>query len=259
MPSGRNHPVIKRLKGRLCAHRGLHSKEKGLPENSLGAFAEAVRLGYGMELDVRMSADGNLFVIHDNNTARVTGENLDIDKSTGEQIKALRLEGTQYAIPEFSEVLSLVGGRVPLIIELKTEKNNCKALGEAVFEQLEGYKGDYVIESFDPRMVRWTKNNHPDVARGQLIIYSRRHGNKKIPVAVDFAAQNLLSNCLTRPDFIAIHYPDRGGNMLKMCRKMGVEEIDWTLRSQEELDTCRRDKVLAFIFENFIPDEKTAL
>lgn len=255
LPSLRRHKVLERCLGRQYAHRGLHSKEKDIPENTLAAFRAAVDNGYGIELDVRLDADGKLFVMHDDNTQRMTGVDMLISKSHCDEIKALRIIGTDEYIPTFAEVLELVDGKIPLIVELKAIPGRISELGKRTFELLDNYKGDFVVESFDPRMVRWVRRHRPNVARGQLITYFRRHGDKKVPPIIDFMTHNLLFNVGVRPDFVAIYYPDRSSISLKLCRLLGVAEVDWTITSQEQFDICRADKVKSVIFEGFIPDE----
>jgi len=256
LPSLRRHETLERCLGRQYAHRGLHSKERNIPENSLAAFKAAVDDGYGIELDVRLDADEKLFIMHDDNSRRMTGVDLLISKSHYDEIKALRLGGTDEKVPTFAEVLELVDGKIPLIVELKAIPGRINVLGERVFELLDNYKGDFVVESFDPRMVRWVRRHRPHIARGQLISYFRRHGDKKIAPAIDFMTHNLLFNIGTRPDFVAMYYPDRNSISLKLCRLLGAVEIDWTITSQEQLDICRRDNVRSVIFEGFIPDKE---
>lgn len=256
LPSLRRHKTLERCLGRQYAHRGLHSKEKNIPENSLAAFKAAVDGGYGIELDVRLDADGKLFIMHDDNALRMTGADMFISKSHYDEIKALRLGSTDEKIPTFAEVLELVDGKIPLIVELKAIPGRIDELGKRVFELLDSYEGDFLVESFDPRMVRWVRKHRPHIARGQLISYFRRHGDKKISPAIDFMTHNLLFNIGARPDFVAMYYPDRKSISLKLCRLLGAVEIDWTITSQQQLDICRKDKVKSVIFEGFIPDEK---
>lgn len=256
LPSQRRHEVLQRCLGRQFAHRGLHSKEKNIPENSLAAFKAAVDSGFGIELDVRLDADGNLFVMHDNNALRMTGVDMLISKSHYEEIRELRLTGTDECIPTFAEVLELVDGKIPLIVELKAIPGRISELGERVFELLDDYKGDFLVESFDPRMVRWVRKHRRNIARGQLISYFRRHGDKNISPVIDFMTHNLLFNIGARPDFVAMYYPDRSSVSLKLCRLLGATELDWTITSQKQLDICRADNVKSVIFEGFIPDEK---
>ncbi len=254
MPSMRRHKVMKRCNGRQFAHRGLHDSSKRIPENTLAAYRQAVEKGYGIEFDVRVTADGVPVVMHDPNTKRMTGTDLVVNEVNYSQLTGLRISGTDQHIPTLAEVLTLVKGQVPLIVELKIDKNNFDVLGEKVFELLDKYKGDYLIECFDPRMLSWVRKNRPRAVRGQLVMFYKRHGDKTMPPIVDFVAHNLITNVIARPDFISVYYPDRGKLPFTLCRLLGAYEFDWTVTSQKQLDICRNDGVESTIFEGFIPD-----
>ena len=150
------------------AHRGLHDKEKGVPENSLMAFDLAVRGGFGMERDLQLPQDGQVVVHHDRTIARTCGVDRNIDQMTYEELSGYRLFGTQEKVPLFAEVLRQVDGRTPLIVELKSYTRQEELCQKAV-DLLQGYEGLYCVESFDPRIVRWFKKNRPDIVRGQLM------------------------------------------------------------------------------------------
>ena len=114
------------------AHRGLHDREKGIPENSMAAFKRAAANGFGAELDVHLLKDGTLAVFHDSDLRRCANVDGQIEDLTLEELKQLRLEGTDEQIPTFDEVLALFESATPLIIELKTARGNHQALAKAV-------------------------------------------------------------------------------------------------------------------------------
>lgn len=128
------------------AHRGLWNAQR--PENSLSAFRSAVDSGYGIELDVHRTKDGVLVVHHDDNLKRVCGVDRRIAQSTLAEVRACHLSGTDEVVPTFDEVLEAVGGRVPLIVELKVEQN-VDSLCSAVRERMQHYNGLWCMESFD--------------------------------------------------------------------------------------------------------------
>lgn len=108
------------LKGyQKVAHRGLHAAGKGVPENSLPAFRAAAEAGYAIELDVHRASDGTLVVFHDHDLRRMTGARGTVERMDFRSLRRLRLGGTACTIPLLREVLECVGGRVPLLIELK--------------------------------------------------------------------------------------------------------------------------------------------
>lgn len=247
--------------GSFYAHRGLHTD--GVPENSLPAFAAAVNSGYGIELDVHLTADGELVVHHDDSIKRLTGEDGKISELTAAELTSKKLCGTEATIPLFSEVLSLVNGKVPLIVELKRDPKDAPApLCERVFSALDAYKaetdGKYCVESFNPYVVNWCRKNRSDIFRGQLTeaFYSRGKKTK-----IMYMMENLLINILGRPDFVAYNVQDRGNFSLRVWQKIYSAPIAfWTIKSQAELDAARRDygNKVAIIFEGFIPETDSA-
>ena len=244
----------KKLLGRRYAHRGWHDKP-AVPENSLAAFRRALDKGWGAELDVHLLKDGTLAVFHDSDLRRCAGEEGDIEDLDREGLARLRLEGTEEPVPLFDEVLALFEGKAPLIIELKSHKNNYKALTEAVIARLDRYKGDYCVESFDPRVLMVLRRERPAILRGQLAM-DFRPGGEPLPGWQRFALRNLLMNFLTVPDFIAYRFEDRQRLALKLCRRVwGVKEASWTLRSMDDLLSAEAAGSMP-IFECFDPDQK---
>lgn len=254
MAPRRRYPVmLEQFRGGQFAHRGLHDASKGVPENTLSAFQRAIDHGYGMEFDVRFTKDRQLVIMHDDSLERMTGMKALTSQTPLAQLESLRVLGTDQAIPRFEQVLELVNGRVPLIIELKVCGNDYAELGKAVCRVLDGYNGPYIIESFDPRLVHWLRVNRPDMVRGQLMEYYRRHGSKNFPVVLDFIIHSHIINCYGRPDFVAINYADRDTLPMKLSRRLfDTPEFDWTVTSQEQADASRKDGS-GYIFEGFIP------
>lgn len=248
----RSHPAWETLARFRYAHRGLHDQEHGVPENSLPAFQRAVNRGYGAELDVHLTKDGKLAVIHDGTLQRMCGAEGEVCEKTWEELSALHLDGTGYKIPLLSEVLPLFEGKTPLIIELKTDHGNADALSEAVCAMLDRYHVDYCIESFDPRVLMWLRKHRPDICRGQLSA-NFLHGKSENGFLGRFCLTFLLSNCLTVPDFIAYDHVTRCRVPLALARRVwGVREVSWTIRSPAQLEQCENAGRIP-IFENFIP------
>lgn len=246
----RPSPLMKKLAKSVYAHRGLHGN--GLPENSLGAFRAALEHGYGIELDVHLAKDGSLPVFHDSTLNRVTGLEGKLCDLNAEQWERIPLAGTQETIPHFGQVLELFAGRQPMIIELKPDGNNQEALCARVCEALEGYEGDYCLESFDPRCIRWLRKHRPDLLRGQLSENFFRTQNT-LPGILRFCMTFLLSNAFTRPDFVAYCFEDRVHPSVRLCRRLwGVTGVSWTIRSREDFDTALAEGWIP-IFENFLP------
>lgn len=249
----KGHPKWELLKKYRYAHRGFHDKPV-IPENSLPAFRRAIEHGFGAELDVHLLRDGTLAVFHDSDLRRCANVDGQIEDLTLEELKQLRLEGTDEQIPTFDEVLALFESATPLIIELKTARGNHHALAKAVCERLDTYKGEFCIESFDPFALIDVKKLRPEICRGQLSMNFEKD-KAGLPWYKRFIAGNLLLNFLTVPDFIAYKFEDRKGYCLRACvRTWGAQEVSWTIRKKEDLLACEADGSIP-IFERFDPDE----
>lgn len=246
----RKHPGLAALRGWNYAHRGLHDQTR--PENSMAAFAAAVEHGYGIELDVHLLKDGGLAVIHDSPLVRTTGAEGAVEQLDTSMLQNYRLEGTDQTIPTLAQVLELVDGKTPLIVELKAVGSNHAALTEAVCRQLESYKGLYCLESFDPRCIRWLKQHRPQLIRGQLASnYLKRKVNQPWPLR--FIITFVLTNFMTRPDFVAYNFADRKCLGPVLARKLwGLQGVAWTLRSPQEHAQAVEEGWLP-IFENYTP------
>lgn len=257
MPKLRRNPDSKKLDGWLYAHRGLHDNESEAPENSLRAFERAVEQSYGIELDVQLTKDLVPIILHDYNLKRACNADFKISEHNYEELKDFKLFKSQEKIPTFKEVLELVDGKVPLIIELKIPWQPGK-LCEAVSGMLKDYKGIYCIESFNPFGLMWYKKYQPNVVRGQLatdFIREKIEGNR----IQYFLLKHLLFNFLSKPDFIAYHHVYKKGVSFSICRKLyGVKTVAWTIQTQKDYDNSRKYYEL-FIFDSFIPEDKEKL
>ena len=251
MPRVLHRPDMTPFKGRFYAHRGLHDNASQAPENSMPAFKKAVEAGYGIELDIQLTKDQQVVVFHDDLLQRVCGVEGKVSDYTYEQLQEFRLCKSEERIPLFTEVLKLVDGKVPLIVEFKGNDSTDTSLCPIGAELLERYKGLYCVESFNPIMVAWYRKNRPQVVRGQLA--ERFFSNTKKTVLY-FALQNLLFNFYTKPDFIAYKWSDRKTLARKLCRRLyGTTAVAWTIQSQEALEVSRKSFDI-FIFDSFIPD-----
>ena len=231
------------------AHRGLHGN--GEAENSMSAFAKAVEMGFGIELDVRLSSDGELVVFHDDTLERVTKEYGKVDSKTAAELSKIKLAATKDTIPTFKEVLRLVNGKVPLLVEIKEDAGNYGVTRKTV-EILKEYKGDFIIESFNPLSLRVIRKEMPDVMRGFLS--QNFLTEKKYRKPLYFLLQNLLLNCICRPDFIAFKHSHYKNPALKLTRDMfGAATLAWTVTSIEEENAAYKNGFDSVIFEKYIP------
>ena len=229
------------------AHRGLHSRDKKTPENSLAAFKAAVSAGYGVELDVQLSKDGYVCVFHDDDLKRVCGKEGKIWDYTLAELREMRLCGTSETIPLFEEVLSVMGGKAPVICELKTGPRNKELCGKTL-ALIKNYKGDICIESFDPTIVAWFRFRAPKLLRGQLSAPIDEY--KDQGPALGFALSHCLLNFLSRPHFIAYKIGPRPLSV-HLSEALGAMKVGWT--SHDAKSEAKRDAV---IFEFYRPGIK---
>ena len=219
------------------AHRGLHSKT--VPENSLTAFQKAVEGRFPIELDVHLIKSGEVVVLHDDNLKRMCGIEKEIAKCTFTEIRELYLKHTRERVPLLSEVLAVVNGKVPLLIELKYDQPTGK-LEAAVIEILKNYKGKYALQSFSPLSLRWLKKNAPDVPRGQLASDFKNSG--EVSSIMKPALKNLWFSPLNKPDFISYDIHALPNKRVEKMRAQGLPVLGWTVKkvaeSQEALKYC---------------------
>ena len=210
------------------AHRGVHMTED-CPENSMPAFEKAVEMGLGIELDIHLSRDEQLVVFHDDNLRRMTGANEYIKYLTYEQIQAYSLANTDCKIPLLSQVLDMVKGRVPVLIEIKSN-NNMKKLVPKLKQLLDTYKGVVFIQSFDPFALRKCYKQIPNIIRGQLASFFT---NKEFKLSWYKKAiiKRLILKSFSHIDFVSYdvrHLPNR------YVSKFNVPVLAWTIRTEDE-------------------------
>ncbi len=240
--------------GLMAAHRGLYEKDQSVPENSLEAFRRAAAYGCGVELDVQLSKDGAVVVFHDDTVDRMTTEKGRVDSFTLEELQAMPLKGTEHRMPLFTDVMAVLDGVCPTIVELKSTPNY-QELCEKTLAILRTLKGPYCVESFDPRIVRWFYKNAPDLVRGQLteaFSYWRREGH--LPLWRCFMMHTLCMNFLTHPQFIAFGRGHRPLCML-LGRKLGTKTVFWTERPDSDHETLAK-RYDCRIFEHYRPETR---
>lgn len=234
------------------AHRGLHNTTRA--ENSISAFRAAVDSGFGIELDVRLSSDGELVVFHDDTLDRMTVETGRVDQRTVEELSKIRLADTEDTIPTFKEVLDVVGGKVPLLVEIKEDAGKYGVTRKAA-EILAEYSGDYIVESFNPLALAEFKKLRPKVLRG--VLSQNFMNEKQYRKPMYFILQLLLLDVICRPDFIAFNHAHYKNAALNLTRGLfGVPTLAWTVRKSEEGRAALEHGFDGVIFENYIPDKK---
>lgn len=237
------------IKNNLFAHRGLHTLDRKVPENSLLSYLKAMDKGYGIELDINVLKDGNVICLHDNNFRRMCNINKNVNEVNYEDIKDYKLYNTNESIPLLKEALKLINGKVPLLIELKPF-GNYKLLCEKFIETMKDYKGIYAIHSFNPFVLKWFKKYYPNIIRGQISEYFKKD---KMNFIQKFVLKHMFFNFITKPDFINYGIHDIPNKMLDKYQRKGVMVICYAARSQKELDLAKKYYSNA-VFEFFIPE-----
>jgi len=227
------------------AHRGLHTKE--LPENSLGAFANAIEFGYPIELDVQLIADGTVVVFHDYALSRMTGKDGYTKNLTESELSSYKLAKTEYSIPTLKQVLEFVDGQVPILIEIKNE-GKVGELEPKLWDILKEYNGEFAVQSFNPYSLEWFKLNAPNVWRGQLSSFLKK---SELSFFKRFALKAMLLNKkISCPHFISYDSKFLPNFYVKRYKKLPL--LAWTISSQSEYM-----KIIKYcdniIFENFEP------
>lgn len=240
---------IRHYLGQNYAHRGFFSNQGDAPENSLRAFENAVKEGYGIELDVQLTKDKQLIVFHDNTLSRMCGIDVVVREKTYEELCELTLLSTQCRIPLLSEVLQVVNGQVPLLIEIKLpvfSTHTCRIADDL----LQSYQGKYCIESFNTLALLWYRIHRPEIVRGQLSGNLTQAGSGD-NLFLCFLVKYLLTNFLSRPDFIAFCYKDTKNLSFWINKHIfRAATFAWTIDTPTAYEACLKH-FDSYIFEGF--------
>jgi glycerophosphoryl diester phosphodiesterase len=217
------------------AHRGLWSKA-GPPENSLGAFEAACEAGYGIELDVQLSSDGEAMVFHDGKLARLTGREGRIADYTAADLGEIRLGGSEDTIPTLSDTLTLVGHRAMVHIELKTAYGEVGPLEQRVYEILIDHNGPVAVIGFNPYSHAWFADRHPDILRGLDSHSYAAADNGRLAPEQRKSFQRLEHVAIARPHFLALGLDMLPNARADAMREDGMPIVAWTVRQPDEWD-----------------------
>ncbi len=249
MPRMFKRPSNKAFRGYYYAHRGFYNNETQAPENSMKAFELAVKKGYGIELDVQLSKDRVPVVFHDDSLFRSCKVKGEVKDYMYQELMQFSLFDSKEKIPRFEQVLSLVNGKVPLIVEIKCDDSKVN-ICQIVYDLLKEYQGVYCVESFNPFVVHWFKKHAKGILRGQLSSNYAMIGNTHF---LQKCVGYLLFNFWGKPDFIAYDCYYVNTISRSICRNLYRSlSVAWTITSQKQLDGLK-DKYDLFIFEDFEP------
>lgn len=231
----------------VYCHRGYFDNEE-IPENSLPAFEKSAEKGLAIELDVRPTRDREIVVFHDSNISRMCGADKRVRDLSFAELSEYRLLGTEERIPLFSEVLKVCGG-VPIYCEVKTEGSEVEPeFLQKVYELIKSYDGQIVVVSFSPFVLKWFRENHPELIRGQLSAGAEHLGGSGRAVA--FYLSNLMTNFMAKPDFVSYRFDDKSLGLF-MNKIYGTRLVAWTVRSMEDVETAAMAGYSTFVGEHF--------
>ncbi len=231
------------------AHRGLWSPN-GAPENSLGAFQAACAAGYGIELDVQLSADGEAIVFHDEDLERMTGVPGRLCDHTAAELSALRLKGSDERIPTLLETLALVGHRAMVHVELKTPFGQVGPLEQRVHEVIIDHNGPVCVIGFNPYSHAWFAERFPGVLRGLNSYSYKRAPHMDEDQRASFAKLEHIA--IAKPHFLALGLDMLPSRIAAGLRGEGLPIVAWTARDPQQWEAIR-EGCDNLIFEGFRP------
>ena len=238
---------------RPIAHRGLHNARQGVIENTETAFKAAMAKGYGIECDLQAASDLEPMVFHDERLKRLTTAKGLVRQHSPAELKRLHMRRTSDRIMRLAEMLEMVAGKVPLLIEVKSDWAREDDFAVAVARRLRSYKGPYGIMSFDPNRVRPFRDLLPHAPRG--IVAGGIRSDLTMPRWIrHWNARKLLTNHIARPDFINYFVRGLPGAAPVLSRRPGdLPLFTWTVRSPADRAKAMR-YADAMVFEGFEPE-----
>ena len=238
------------LTARPIAHRGLHDASRGVIENSLGALLAAISKGYAVECDLRLSRDGKVFVFHDDDLGRLTGESGPFFARDSGELERIGLSGSKDKIASLEKWLATAQGAVPLILELKSDFSGTLALAAAVAAALGEYKGPVALKSFDPALIAVLRTTDAHWPLG--IVAQESYADFAGLSETQCITLSLFTHVAeTKPDFLSWRAADLPHPLCELARACaGMPVMTWTIRSSEQAAAVKKyaDQI---VFEGF--------
>lgn len=240
------------LVARPIAHRGLHTKSKGIIENTAGAFEAAIKGDYAIECDVQLTSDGEAIVFHDDDLDRLTEAKGPVKALTALALQKVRLKATSDRMQTLAELLEQVDGRTTLVIELKSLWDGNEVLAKRALQVLESYDGPYCLMSFDPDVIACLRVLSPQTVRGIVADRTTDPYYNALPLAKRYAMRTFAHLAETQPHFVSYYWRELPFEPITEIRNAGHPVITWTLRSKEEASQALRycDQIT---FEGYMP------
>jgi glycerophosphoryl diester phosphodiesterase len=245
------------LTARPIAHRGLHDRARGIIENSTAAFAAAVDHGFSMECDVQMTSDGEAVVFHDFDLDRLTGDGGAVVGRTAKALADIALSDSaaRDRIGTLADLIDLVAGRAPIVVEIKSRFDGDLRLTRRVVETLSGRTEPVAVKSFDPRIVAALRVMMPERPRGIVAMSQYEYPDyETVPPAEKRAMAALAHFSEMAPDFISWSVKDLPHAGPQLCRaQLGLPVMTWTVRTPEDVVRARAHAD-QMVFEGFLPE-----
>jgi glycerophosphoryl diester phosphodiesterase len=242
------------LTARQVAHRGLHDRARGIIENMPGAALAAIDGNFGIECDIQLTADGEAMVHHDDALGRLTEGSGALLGKTSNELRAVSFRDTPERMMSLGDLCALVGGRVPIVIEVKSHFDGDRTLVRRMAEVLASYAGPVAAMSFDPDQVKALREAMPELPRG--IVAQRVYTEADWPEATAAQRKDMLHlkhAFETRPHFVAYWVNDLPAPAPWIARHvLGLPLLTWTVRTPQQRERAARhaDQI---IFEGFRP------
>ncbi len=237
------------------AHRGLHGLTDQCPENSLAAVEEAIGRGFGIEIDVQRTADFEAVVFHDTTLNRMTSRLGPVSNWRCSDLTKTPLADTEQTIPTLAQVLDLISGRVPLLVEIKSSPGGIPGvLEQGVSQQLRRYKGPVAVMSMNPAPLKWLGFLAPGIPRGDVI--TKVHSSKPVTRLLKVTKrlkQSVGMQSGSGSDFKAVDFELVQEEWAQRERENDRPVLTWTVTSAEDAQVAR-EHADALIFEGFRPD-----
>lgn len=247
------------LTARPIAHRGLHAPSHGVIENTISAARAAIAAGFSVECDVQLAADGELVVFHDETLERLTDDAGSVAMRSAKALKRLKLRGGDDAIPGFSEFLAVIGGRTPIVVEIKSAFDGDTAVAQRTAQALAHYDGPVAIESFDPDQIAFLRARAAalGIAQRPLGVIGEAHYDEADWPQLSPAQRAELTHFLhykrTLPDFLSWRVRDLPHAIPVLLRDaLKIPVTAWTVRSPE-MAARAREWTDQIVFEGFKP------
>lgn len=226
------------------AHRAYHDRAQGRPENSRGAILAAIEAGYGIEIDLQVSADGEAMVFHDDDLDRLTAEKGFVYRRSSADLTNIRLKDCDETIPTLPEVLALIAGRVPLLIEIKDQVNNggpgIGPLESATAKALKSYHGPVAVMSFNPDSIAEMARLAPKIPRGITTGAYDYEGYAPLPPALCDHLRGIPDYTRTGASFISHEWRDLPRPRVAELKAAGARVLCWTVKSAGDEATARQ-------------------